>query len=87
VARLHGARIEMLDNLPGLKFRLLFPPNLVSASSAAVHQGTNESHETQTKSHWLDAGRSDGLPGCSLVPTRYRVRILFAALHESAFGP
>jgi signal transduction histidine kinase len=25
VARLHGARIEMIDNLPGLKFRLLFP--------------------------------------------------------------
>ena len=30
VARLHGAHIEMLDNLPGLKVRLLFP-NLVSA--------------------------------------------------------
>ena len=25
VARLHGARIEMIDNLPGLKVRLLFP--------------------------------------------------------------
>ena len=25
VARLHGARIEMVDNLPGLKFRLWFP--------------------------------------------------------------
>ena len=25
VARLHGARIEMLDNAPGLKFKLLFP--------------------------------------------------------------
>jgi len=25
VARLHGARIEMIDNLPGLKFRLVFP--------------------------------------------------------------
>jgi signal transduction histidine kinase len=25
VARLHGARIEMADNAPGLKFRLLFP--------------------------------------------------------------
>jgi signal transduction histidine kinase len=25
VARSHGARIEMIDNLPGLKFRLLFP--------------------------------------------------------------
>src|SRR5262245_17783256 len=34
VARLHGARIEMLDNLPGLKFRLLFPVNVVSNSQA-----------------------------------------------------
>jgi len=25
VARLHGARIEMADNAPGLKFKLLFP--------------------------------------------------------------
>ena len=25
VARLHGAQIEMLDNAPGLKFRLCFP--------------------------------------------------------------
>ena len=25
VTRLHGARIEMVDNAPGLKFRLLFP--------------------------------------------------------------
>jgi signal transduction histidine kinase len=25
IARLHGARIEMLDNAPGLKFRLWFP--------------------------------------------------------------
>jgi signal transduction histidine kinase len=25
VARLHGARIEMADNTPGLKFKLLFP--------------------------------------------------------------
>jgi signal transduction histidine kinase len=32
VARLHGARIEMLDNLPGLKFRLLFPVSLISNS-------------------------------------------------------
>ena len=31
VARLHGAHIEMFDNLPGLKVRLLFP-NLVSGS-------------------------------------------------------
>lgn len=34
VARLHGARIEMLDNLPGLKFRLLFPVSVVSNSQA-----------------------------------------------------
>jgi signal transduction histidine kinase len=26
VARLHGAQIEMLDNLPGLQFKLSFPP-------------------------------------------------------------
>jgi signal transduction histidine kinase len=32
VARLHGARIEMLDNLPGLRFRLLFPASVVSNS-------------------------------------------------------
>jgi hypothetical protein len=24
VAHLHGARVELLDNAPGLKFRLLF---------------------------------------------------------------
>ena len=36
VARLHGARIEMLDNLPGLKFRLWFSaPDQPSSSSAA----------------------------------------------------
>jgi signal transduction histidine kinase len=34
VARLHGARIEMLDNQPGLKVRLLFPANMASASQA-----------------------------------------------------
>jgi signal transduction histidine kinase len=45
VARLHSAHIEMLDNLPGLRFRLLFPANLVSASSTGVRQGINESHE------------------------------------------
>ena len=28
VANLHGTRIEMLDNQPGLKVRLLFPPKL-----------------------------------------------------------
>ena len=33
VARLHGARIEMLDNAPGLTFRLRFP---LTASKAAL---------------------------------------------------
>ena len=35
VARLHGARIEMLDNMPGLKVRLWFPH---PTSSAAEHK-------------------------------------------------
>src|SRR5207302_6834858 len=35
VARLHGARIEMLDNTPGLKFRLRFP-NSMNAESKKV---------------------------------------------------
>jgi signal transduction histidine kinase len=30
VARLHGARIEMVDNRPGLKCRLRFPPPAMS---------------------------------------------------------
>jgi signal transduction histidine kinase len=38
VARLHGARIEMLDNLPGLRFRLLFPASLVSSSQAGKRE-------------------------------------------------
>jgi signal transduction histidine kinase len=38
VARLHGARIEMLDNLPGLRFRLLFPVSLVSNSQAGTRE-------------------------------------------------
>ena len=41
VARLHGAHIEMLDNLPGLKVRLLFPANLVPASQEEARQATN----------------------------------------------
>lgn len=40
VARLHGARIEMLDNLPGLKVRLLFPAKFVSASQDEARQPT-----------------------------------------------
>jgi signal transduction histidine kinase len=39
VARLHGVRIEMLDNLPGLKVRLLFPANEASASQKGARQG------------------------------------------------
>jgi signal transduction histidine kinase len=41
VARLHGAHIEMLDNMPGLKVRLLFPANLVSASYEAARPAIN----------------------------------------------
>jgi len=40
VARLHGAHIEMLDNLPGLKVRLLFPADLVSASQEEAREAT-----------------------------------------------
>ena len=37
VARMHGARIDMLDNAPGLKFRLCFPlPSPPAFGSAAV---------------------------------------------------
>ena len=38
VARLHGVRIEMLDNLPGLRFRLLFPASLVSSSQTGKRE-------------------------------------------------
>lgn len=38
VARLHGARIEMLDNLPGLRFRLLFPASVVSNSQTGKRE-------------------------------------------------
>ncbi len=38
VARLHGARIEMIDNLPGLKFRLSFPgPTFGTGSEGGPH--------------------------------------------------
>jgi signal transduction histidine kinase len=33
VARLHGARVEMIDNLPGLKIQLLFPSPVLSSHS------------------------------------------------------
>ena len=33
VARLHGARIEMIDNMPGLRFRLRFPSPLQGESA------------------------------------------------------
>lgn len=38
VARLHGARIEMLDNLPGLTFRLLFPARVISNSQTGKQE-------------------------------------------------
>src|SRR5262245_44376207 len=41
VARLHGARVEMKDNLPGLKVRLLFPANLSSALQEGTRQGAS----------------------------------------------
>jgi signal transduction histidine kinase len=40
VARLHGARTEMIDNLPGLKFRLLFP--LPTTSRTEVKGGMRQ---------------------------------------------
>ncbi len=39
VARLHGARIEMLDNAPGLRFRLQFPLAVDAAAAAAEPAG------------------------------------------------
>jgi signal transduction histidine kinase len=43
VTRLHGARIEMVDNAPGLKFRLLFPlrlePNIENRGLAEKQGG------------------------------------------------
>ncbi len=33
VARLHGARIEMVDNMPGLRFRLRFPAPIPAGSA------------------------------------------------------
>src|SRR4030095_6045712 len=38
VVRLHGARIEMLDNLPGLRVRLLFPASVVSNSQTGKRE-------------------------------------------------
>src|SRR5262249_5174400 len=48
VARLHGARIEMLDNLPGLRFRLLFPTNFVSHSQARIPGAKGGQQNLQT---------------------------------------
>ncbi len=48
VARLHGARIEMLDNLPGLRFRLLFPTNLASLSQAGIRGANGVQENLQT---------------------------------------
>jgi signal transduction histidine kinase len=41
VARLHGARIEMLDNSPGLKFRLRFPEPVNSSVEAECVRATD----------------------------------------------
>ncbi|SEF12600.1 Signal transduction histidine kinase [Rhizobiales bacterium GAS191] len=41
VARLHGARIEMVDNAPGLKIRLRLPWPPGPASKSEVYQGTD----------------------------------------------
>ena len=38
VARLHGARIEMVDNAPGLRFRLQFP--VAGEAGAAAREPT-----------------------------------------------
>lgn len=54
IARLHGARIEMVDNGPGLRFCLVFPPNLVSLSQ--VDTGTNGA---QQKFQSADASERD----------------------------
>src|SRR5262249_47324625 len=44
VARLHGARIEMADNAPGLRFRLQFPaPSLPSPASGGGEGGASGS--------------------------------------------
>jgi signal transduction histidine kinase len=39
VAQLHGARIEMLDNAPGLKFRIQFPLVAESRADNGVYSG------------------------------------------------
>jgi signal transduction histidine kinase len=43
VARLHGARIEMLDNRPGLKFRILFPQPM---AAGLANRGVLEEEKT-----------------------------------------
>ena len=45
VARLHGARIEMLDNAPGLQFRLRFPP-VMDVAANAYTPGTSPGRDT-----------------------------------------
>jgi hypothetical protein len=39
VARLHGARIELADNAPGLRVRLMFSPAGDDGSAAAEAGG------------------------------------------------
>ena len=46
VARLHGARIEMTDNAPGLKFKLLFP----LLTGVGVDNGGAPEHAVSTRS-------------------------------------
>jgi signal transduction histidine kinase len=41
VARLHGARIELIDNAPGLHVRLLFSPSAAVAGDVAAAQGSS----------------------------------------------
>jgi signal transduction histidine kinase len=41
IARLHGARIELLDNAPGLNFKLWFSPQLAQGQSASASTCTN----------------------------------------------
>jgi signal transduction histidine kinase len=47
VARLHGARIEMLDNLPGLKLRLRFPLPTNSDVESRSAEGQEIGSQTQ----------------------------------------
>jgi len=43
VARLHGARIEMVDNAPGLRFRLQFPVAMEGDGAAGAENASGDS--------------------------------------------